>query len=419
MLPSTAVPAAPTPTALTLLNLQQRLAAEAQAAAGPAPPSSRLADILALGQQVRQATEQPVTFRPALLWQDGEPVFWPSTVNLIQGPTGAHKSRIAELIGSAIIARGGQLQGDALGLEFRPAPGEQYRLLYIDTERNLSDQLPFAIQSLKGRAGYGFTEHPPELDYTSLVMLPRAERFPTLVEYLAHHRAGFEGHLIVVLDVLSDCVADFNDVVASLALMDMLNVAVNEQNATIIGVIHENPGTTTSKARGHLGTEATNKASTVLQIGYVKEGGRPTPLIQLSYLKRRYGAPGLAFFATYDEETKGLVRADQDLAAGYTANRSAGAPRKVSVANVLSALPELLVFGPMRAGELADALVQHLGIGIRTAKAYLTELVQPGAGYVQDSQGRTCQLSKSKAAYGPSVLYSLEPISPPKQCLVQ
>jgi hypothetical protein len=411
-LSTTIQPAAPTATAqaLSVALLREQISSAAAQAATPAPPAARLASLLALSEQVRAATEQPVTFRPAVLWQDGEPIFWPCTVNLIQGPTGAHKSRIAELISSAVITQNG-LQGDALGLEFRPAPGETYRLLYIDTERNLSDQLPYAIQSLKARAGYGFTEHPTELDYTSLVMLPRAERFPALVEYLAHHRAGFDGHLIVVLDVLSDCVADFNDVAASLALMDMLNVAVNEQNATIIGVIHENPGSTASKARGHLGTEATNKASTVLQIGYVKEGGKSTPLIQLSYLKRRYGAPGLSFMALYDAETKGLVRADGDAAAGYGLSRPVGAPRKASAATVLCVLPDLLASGPMRAGELLSALSNTLGIGERTAKNYLAELLVPGSGYAKNITGQLCQLAKVSAPAGPAKLYNLEPVT--------
>ncbi|MVN76439.1 hypothetical protein GO988_08890 [Hymenobacter sp. HMF4947] len=371
--------------------------------------ASRLASLLALSQQVRVATEQPVTFRPALFWQDDEPVIWPRTVNLIQGQTGVHKSRVAELFGSAVLAPGA-MRGDDLGLEFRPAAGEAYRLLYIDTERNTSDQLPYAIQSLKARAGYGFKQHPLDLDYTSLVMLPRAERFPALADYLAHHRAGFEGHLLVILDVLSDCVGDYNDVTASLGLIDLLNVAVNEHDATFLAVIHENPGST-SKARGHLGTEASNKASTVLQVSFVKEGGKQTDLIQLLYLKRRYAAPGLTFFAMFDEATRGLVQADIDLADVQAMTKPSGAPRKASPATVLALLPHLLADKPLPAGELATALAIRLSIGSRTAKTYLAELVVPGAGYIKDNAGRLCQLSKVKAPSGPAVLYTLEPVT--------
>jgi hypothetical protein len=235
-----------------------------------------------------------------------------------------------------------------LGIEFRPALGEAYKLLYVDTERNTSDQLPFAIQQLKSRAGFNPHDHPPALNYTSLVLLPRAERFPALAEYLAYHRAGFAGHLLVILDVLSDCVADYNDVAASLGLMDLLNVAVNEQDVTFLCVIHENPGGASNKARGHLGTEAGNKASTALQVGFVKEGGKPTLLLQLLYLKRRYAAPGLVFFAVYDEAACGLVRAAPELAA--LAGQRARPPRQGQAEKVLALLPELLASGAVGAG---------------------------------------------------------------------
>lgn len=370
-------------------------------------PVSWLASLLTLSEQVRAATEQPVTFRRALFWQDGEEVIWPRTVNLIQGQTGVHKSRVAELFGSALLAPGA-VRGDALGLEFRPAEGETYRLLYIDTERNTSDQLPYAIQSLKARAGYGLKQHPPDLDYTSLVMLPRAERFPALSEYLAHHRAGFVGHLVVILDVLSDCVADYNDVAASLGLLDLLNVAVNEQNATFLAVIHENPGST-AKARGHLGTEASNKASTVLQVGFVKEGGRATELIQLLYLKRRYAAPGLAFFAIFDEATRGLLRADVAIDEARESHDTRF-QRKVSDIALGAAIIDSLVDGPLQYGALIVALIEKLEVKKRAAQQYLAALFSENGGLVGDGN-RAYWLHKKEQ--GRTVLYSLSQCSQP------
>lgn len=396
----------------TVAGLQAHVVELLRAPVEPALPSARLARLLQLSREVRAASEQPIAFRPAIFWQDGEPVIWPRTVNLIQGQTGVHKSRVAELFGSAVLTQG-LLRGDALGLEFRPAAGQRYRLLYVDTERNTSDQLPFAIQGLKARAGYGLADHPPGLDYTSLVMEPRADRFPALADYLAHQRAGFDGHLIVILDVLSDCVADYNDVAASLGLVDLLNVAVNGQDATFLAVIHENPGSgTPTKARGHLGTEAGNKASTVLQVGFVKENGQPTPLLQLLYLKRRYAAPGLAFFAVYDEAAKGLVRAAPALADAYAAPRPSGPQRKASAATVLGLLPELLAEGPLPAGELQHALAARLAITAKTANRYLADLLLPGAGYALNRAGQVCRLTKAKALAGLSVLYSLTPMPP-------
>ena len=294
---------------------------------------------------------------------------------------------------------------EALGIEFRPVLGEAYKLLYVDTERNTSDQLPFAIQQLKGRAGFDLSDHPLALDYTSLVLLPRAARFPALAEYLAHHRLGFSGHLVVILDVLSDCVADFNDVAASLELMDLLNVAVNEQDATFLCVIHENPGGASNKARGHLGTEAGNKASTALQVGFMKEGGKSTPLLQLMYLKRRYAAPGLTFFAVYDEATRGLVRATPELPDART-----GPTRPDLTGKVLTLLTELLATGPVAAGVLEAKLAARLARTTRTVRGYLTDLLVSGTGYMTDAAGCVCQLTKHKEPTGLTVLYALTPV---------
>jgi hypothetical protein len=380
----------------------------------PAEPSGFLAGLLSISDQLRASTESTIVFPPALLWHGDEPVIWPRTITLIQGQTGSHKSRVAEHFGSAILKEGPNgRQGDSLDISFRPVEGIKYRLLYIDTERNLPDQLPFAMQSLKQRAGYGFKDHPAELFYTSLVNIPRKQRFAALVAFLADHRSKFSGHIIVILDVLSDCVSDFNDVEASLELMDSLNVAVNKQDVSFLAVLHENPGTGAAKARGHLGTEASNKASTILQVSFIKEKGVAPGLIQLLYLKRRYAAGGCAFFATYDPEAKGLVRANPDLVATMekapqAGPKQAGPQRKASPEKVSKHLAELLAGRSLPSGILEQQLAVLLSISTRTAKEYAEEWLVPGAGYIKDSTGRPYSLSK--APEGRTMLYSLKPV---------
>ena len=71
--------------------------------------------------------------------------------------------------------------------------------------------------------------------------------------------------LVIILDIVSDFIGDFNNLPMTYALTDILNSSTNGFNITYIVVLHENPGQT-DKARGHLGTELANKASTVLQI---------------------------------------------------------------------------------------------------------------------------------------------------------
>lgn len=367
-----------------------------------------LPSLRAVTEKLRQKTEQNIEFAPALFWQDGEGVIWPRTVNLIQGQTGAHKSRVAELFSATMLARIGQNRaplGDSLGLEFHPAEGEVYRICYVDTERNTADQFPFALQHIKRRGGYANDAHPVQLDYTSLLRVPRERRFDALREYLQDIRRGFAGHVVVVLDVLTDCLRDFNDPKDSLQLLDMINNCINDENVTFLAVIHENPGS--FKARGHAGTEAANKASTVLQVGYVRRGNVPTDVIELRYLKRRYGKPGLAVFAQFDEETKGLVRAEND----RLAEAIQSAQRKAPLAELMELLPELLTL-PTAAGQLTRLLAEALGASERTVRERLGELLPDGAAYVENADGQLCRLVKRQQ--GREAVYSLEPVPLPE-----
>ena len=355
------------------------------------PPGSTnwLPELLDTRERLRERSAATVSFAPPLFFQDEEPVIWPRTLALIQGQTGAHKSRVAELFGTVLIAAQAPAC-DTVGLARHGEDGQVYTLCYVDTERTTSEQLPYALQQMRERAGYERTAHPPTFDYISLEPIPRAARLAALGQYLAHVRTTFAGHLLIVLDVLTDCICSFNDEKESLLLVDMLNRMINSQDVTFLCVIHENPGG--AKARGHLGTEAANKASTVLQVGYMKQAnGEPTEVVEMRYLKRRNGRPGLAFHVTFDEASKGLVRADPAAVAEATARR-----RTVAAGpELFAALTTALAFGPLAAGELERRLAERLGASTRTVRERLNELVDTAA-EVPDDSGRAYHLTKER-----------------------
>lgn len=364
------------------------------------PETNWLPELIATRERLQVRSEGTVTFAPALFWQDDEPIIWPRTLNLIQGQTGAHKSRVAELFSAVLFAK--QVPAcDTVGIVRQAQPGIEYTLCYVDTERNITDQLPYAIQQMRERAGYGRDYHPSTFDYVSLEEVPRADRLTALRQYLAHVRTTYEGHLVIVLDVLTDCIGSFNDEKESLLLVDMLNRLINTQNLTFLCVIHENPGGV--KARGHLGTEAANKASTVLQVGYIKSGnGEPTDIVEMRYLKRRNGRPGLAFHVRYDEESKGLVRADLESVGQAMASRRT----KAEAAELATALATELALGQVTAGELEKRLKTRLNAGERIIRERLSELIET-ATVVLDVSQRECLLCKTKA--GKQTMYSLLP----------
>jgi hypothetical protein len=359
-----------------------------------------LPQLLDTREKLRQRSAEAVRFAVPLIYQDDEPVIWPRTINLIQGQTGSHKSRAAALFATVMIAAELPVC-DTVGLTRHGEDTHTYTLCYVDTERNASDDFPFAIQQIRERAGYARDHHPDSFDYISLEPIPRAARLEALGQYLQHVRSKYDNHLIIVLDVLTDCIGSFNDEKESLLLVDMLNRFINSQDVTFICVIHENPGG--MKARGHLGTEAQNKASTVLQVAYMKQAnGESTDVIEMRYLKRRNGSPGLSFHVTYDEATKGLVRADAAAVAHATASRRA----KATPEAMASALATALAYGPTSSGNLENKLAEQLGTGVRTIRDRLAELVATAA-VLFDVSGRECQLTKAKD--GKETRYALTP----------
>jgi hypothetical protein len=98
----------------------------------------------------------------------------------------------------------------------------------------------------------------------------------------------------------------------SMKLIDMMNQTINRYDVTFLALIHENPGNT-DKARGHLGTEILNKASTVIQIGFEKDSeNHNTDLIKVAYLKCRSSRKHDPFYVQYSDKEKGLILAEQN-----------------------------------------------------------------------------------------------------------
>jgi hypothetical protein len=351
---------------------------------GGAP--SHLDHLLATHKILQERVASIVAHPEPILSQNGQGIIWPHTINLIQGQTGTHKSRVAELICSILIAQE-ELRGETLGLALGSPTAHPYSVCYVDTERNLQEQFIQAIQTMKQRAGYAHHEHPAHFDYNSLLDIPRTERLEALRQYLDHIRSRMAGHLLIILDQLADCVTDFNDPKESMLLTDLLNVMVNKQDVTFLCIIHENPGG--SKARGHLGTESANKASTVLQVGFLKSAsGTPSDVIQMKYIKRRSGAPNLTFRVQYDAEKGELVWADKD------AEKAALDGRKLTAipSAVIAELGALLT-KPLPVTQLKIQLSEKLGASEKTIGYRLDELIAKQTP-VPDANGVLCTLTQ-------------------------
>lgn len=268
--------------------------------------SDNLEKILSSRQQIKERKSKDVRFSQPVLTQGDNAIIFPNTINVIQGQAGVHKSRFAENICAAFLKKH-DCHNEHLGFK-RTNFDANHLVLYVDTERNQQEQLPFSLQSIQVLAGYNKEDHPLNFDYISLLEISRKDRFAALNESLDYIITDKSKPTFIVLDVSTDCIEDFNRIDSSMELIDHMNKSINKHNVIFLCLIHENPRS--DKARGHFGSELMNKASTVMQVGYEKDAhNNDTELIRIKYLKCRSSARHQPFYAKYSNEAKGLVLA--------------------------------------------------------------------------------------------------------------
>lgn len=357
--------------------------------------SENLIKVLETSEKLKQIKSTEIKFSYPVILQQGNPVIYPHTINVIQGQAGVHKSRLAEIICSAFLKRH-NCQNELLGYK-RTDFDSTHSVIYVDTERNLSEQLPFALQSIQMKAGYDRADHPINFNYISLLQINRKDRFKTLNDYLDYIRETTSSPLFIVLDVSTDCIEDFNKTDKSMELIDLMNVAINEHNAIFLCLIHENPKS--DKARGHFGTELMNKASTVMQVGFEKDAtNEDTFIIRVKYLKCRSTARHAPFYIKYSEEEKGLVLANINDVTALANSRK----QKATASDMIEFIEMYLGDNTeMRRSELIDNLCREFKAKERTIESRLKEIID-GQMEIFNDKGISCilqKLQKDKVLY--------------------
>lgn len=336
---------------------------------------------------------------PPLLFHKDIGILHPRTINVIQGKAGVHKSRLAETICSALIKKE---SCDSDLLNFRKNIQQTVTICYVDTERNLTEQFPCALQQILKKAGYQREDTPEDFDYISLLQVPRKDRFTALTSYIKRVKQMYAGHVIIILDVITDCIQDFNRSGDSMQLIDLMNDSINSEDVTFLALIHENPGST-DKARGHLGTELLNKATTAIQIGFEKDSNRrPTDLIVLNILKFRGGKRPEPFYIKYCEQTNGLIEADSDLIDESARSRRT----KADLFEIQQQISRLLR-SAIQSRTLVDELASYFDCSERTIRERLQECIDKRIP-ITNGKGVPSVLQKKKE--GKEVFYSLAPI---------
>lgn len=349
--------------------------------------SPELKRILETSAQIQRAVNSEIVFSKPVLKQGENAVIYKNSINVIQGQAGTHKSRLAETICSAFL-RQHHCKNDLLGFK-RLNFDCNHTVVYVDTERNLTEQLPYALQSIQIKAGYPKEQNPSNFKYISLLEIERAKRYNALNDYLAYLRKEITNPIFIVLDVSTDCVEDFNKVDKSMELIDLMNITVNKYDVIFLCLIHENPKS--DKMRGHIGTELMNKASTVMQVGFEKDSSQSdTDIIRVKYLKCRSTAKHPPFYVKYCNDIKGLIMAESSEVSDLMNSRK----HKASADDMITHIEMYLGDNSeLERRTLLDNLCKDFKASQRTIEDRIVELLKNEAILV-DNNGQQCYLSK-------------------------
>lgn len=166
--------------------------------------------------------------------------------------TGKAKSRKTFFL-SAVVAA---LAKNNIILTFkRCAP---VKTLWIDTEQSIY-HFHKAVTRAYEMANISLMQNYDDIIPLSFSILSTEQRNLKLVEAVEEYRPD-----VVIIDGIRDFVLDINDIKESSKLKDLLMWIHHQYDCHICCVLHQNKGD--SNARGHLGTELTNKSETVFSL---------------------------------------------------------------------------------------------------------------------------------------------------------
>lgn len=326
--------------------------------------------------EIEQKACQDIRFSKPLVSLGETGIIYPNSITTLQGQKGSHKSRLIEIICAVILSK--LVQENPIGVIVDKSV--LYHIVYVDTERNKNDQFPYAIQRIKEKAGYEKTGHPSNLEAVTLIDINREDRFEALTQYLEQVRnQNPNKFIIVILDVITDCIGSFNDPKESLKLIDHLNQVINQYDVSFICVIHENPNSVgDSKARGHLGTELINKATTALNIGFEKSSRE---LINIKFLHTRSSRKPEPILVRYCDQEKGLVLADESFVSAQKSLRAT----KAGPEELKGWFTENL-FGDLPKSELLTRLTNYFNCTDKTIETRLKELTEGADPFLMKSK---------------------------------
>lgn len=222
------------------------------------PEEHRLSDILSASQiRATDTYETP----PQIIWIDNSTI---ATLGNFSASTGKAKSKKTFNV-SAIVAA--SLAGKQV-LNYRAhLPEGKRRILYVDTEQSRF-HCHNVLERILRLAGLPTTTDSENLDFICLREYSPAVRIE-VIDYALRQNKGYG---LVIIDGIRDLMLDINSTGESVEVINKMMEWSSRYDLHIHCVLHLNKGD--NNVRGHIGTEMSNKAETVLVIS--KNNERPS-----------------------------------------------------------------------------------------------------------------------------------------------
>tara|TARA_R110001599_G_scaffold1889_1_gene9490 strand:+ start:22471 stop:23505 length:1035 start_codon:yes stop_codon:yes gene_type:complete len=180
----------------------------------------------------------------------GIPVATFGNFSLITGKAKSKKTFLVSLIVKCLLSENPQN-------EFISSPNKISEIIFVDTEQSMFDVYNVANRMFTN------PKDKKRLRVYSLRSLGRLDRKRLIKDIIKN----IKPKSLLIIDGLRDLVSSVNDEEQASEINDLLLRATEEKETHIIGVLHQNK--VNKNPRGHLGTEMTNKAETVISVAKV------------------------------------------------------------------------------------------------------------------------------------------------------
>jgi predicted transcriptional regulator len=201
------------------------------------------------------------------------------------------------------------------------------------------------------------------IDWYAIVTLATVEEKKKLLEDLLEKNK----YDFVLLDTVADFLTDVNSIEQTAELSNWIRGLANRYEFTAILTIHSNPSQEGSnKARGHLGSELLRRSETVFKLEHDRSIDQRTLTTSFSLGKNRSADTAETYF-TWDESKGMFVRVID--------RRNSKKGRK---GPDYDALARDLIGTEWKHTDLVKKIVESAGVGVRTAKTRIEELVDLG-----------------------------------------